>query len=511
MTWRTAFVLCVLVFLPSLLIRIHPTTSESFQYDAVISQLAAARGILANAWDEEAFLLRRHHPPLLSYIIRWNNTIFGDDAFRARIFSMIFGSLTCLLVAVAIGMIACPLRGRWMGAVFGGWLVALLPVHLCVSRTSNWDAVYGFFAIGTLLSLSLYLMRRDASRFYAAGLFGSLAFLTSELALSLAPAFLFVFLADAKRAGLPRAARRGAGVLVFALFLLVLLWPAGILKLDLARTLLFRWRDSLGEERNAPWYMFYFTLFRQAPAFAVSMVLGSLATIPALFFRGPMRGSGAMPADWLTATLPFWIYVVTVFALSLGQRLVYIHHIADLFPALVVAVCVGIVAGTAFLTGARRSLVVALGCATVLLSIAAAANPDPDVVGPQERPGFLGVRDVLRDYPGARVYCYDVTVLKFYLPRAHVEGGPARYWTPREIERVKRSGFAFVVFDRSALNDDYPTAKSVMDGFAPDYSVAWVIQHRRSGEPVAWVLARSISGRGETKTGSTRTTPRGCG
>src|SRR5262245_5773529 len=90
---RTLPILLLVVFLPSLLIRLHPTTSESFQYDAVVSQIAARAGAAANALDASGtFEARRHHPPLLSYIIELNNRLFGGGPFSARIFSIVFGS-----------------------------------------------------------------------------------------------------------------------------------------------------------------------------------------------------------------------------------------------------------------------------------------------------------------------------------------------------------------------------------------------------------------------------------
>ena len=92
-----------LVFVPSLLIRVYPLESESFQHDAIVSQLAAKEGVSANAWDRApAYQQRRYHPPLLSYIIIINNGIFGGDDFNARVFSIIAGALACFVVGLSI-------------------------------------------------------------------------------------------------------------------------------------------------------------------------------------------------------------------------------------------------------------------------------------------------------------------------------------------------------------------------------------------------------------------------
>ena len=56
---KTLLVLAAVVFLPALAIRLHPTTSESFAYDAVVSQIGAAAGSVPNALDtSDAFALQ---------------------------------------------------------------------------------------------------------------------------------------------------------------------------------------------------------------------------------------------------------------------------------------------------------------------------------------------------------------------------------------------------------------------------------------------------------------------
>lgn len=490
MSRSTFSILIIAVFLPSLLIRLHPTTSESFQYDAVVSQKAAREGVSANAWDTSGtYELRRFHPPLLAYIILLNNTIFGDSPFGARIFSIVFGSLACLAVAFAIAIHAPPGPMRIPAAIFGGWLLTLLPVHLYVSRTSNWDAVYGFFATSSLVCMASYAVEGSKGRLYAAATFATLAFLTCELGLVLLPVVGFLVLYDTKRMEKSQVAGRWALVSLFVIILITGLWPSGILKLDLLRSLLYRWRDSALEIRNLPWHAFYTTLFHEAPAFTLFIAFGIIAI---LVFPLPRAVRAASFLSRLpVVSLPFWIYVTTTFALSLKQRLVYVHHIVDMFPPLVIAVCLGLAGRASVFGPAGRRWAIAVSAAAVALSGLAALNPDPTVVGPQEHPGFLGVSDVLRDYPGARVYCYDRTVLGFYLPDASIEGGKTRFWTPDDVEQAKHGHYDFVVFDRAKLNEAYPTAEHLVAALTPTYRLMSVIQHRRTGEPVAWILSQS--------------------
>jgi 4-amino-4-deoxy-L-arabinose transferase-like glycosyltransferase len=454
----------------------------------VVSQIAARDGAVANALDTSGtFEGRRNHPPLLSYIIELNNRIFGDGPFGARIFSIVFGSLTCLVVAIAVAALLPPVPIRLPAAITAGWLLCVLPVHLYVSRTANWDAVYGFFATSSLLCMASYALHGSTHRLYAAPLFGALAFLTCELGLSLLPAAGFVVLMDAVRMPRSRAALRWARIILFVGALFMLLWPAGFLKLDLGRTLLDRWRDSAGEPRNLPWYMFYTELFQQSPAFTLCMVLGIAVTLLVPVTRSDLRTK--FSSRVLVAALPFWIYAATAFVLSLKERLVYVHHIVDMFPPLVIAVCMELAARVSALGGTAKRWALGIGTAAVALSAIAAFNPDPEVVGPQEHPGFLGVSEALRDYPGARVYCYDTIVLGFYLPQASIEGGPTRFWTPDDVARAKRGRYDFVVFDRAKLDKDYPHAEQLVGALAPEYRLKWVIEHRRTKEPVAWVLA----------------------
>lgn len=477
-----------MVFLPSLFIRLHPTTSESFAYDAVVSQIGAAAGAVPNALDTtDAFALRRYHPPLISYVIELNNRIFGSGPFGARIFSIVFGALACLVVSIGIAAIARPANGWLWWAILGGWLLCLLPVHLYVSRTSNWDAVYGFFATCCLLCFGLYVMKNSPARLYAAAIFGALAFLTCELGMALVPAAIVTMVTDAAR--LPRRSLlvRWAGAIGVALITLALFWPGGFIKLNLLRMMLYRWRDSAVEPRNAPWYVFYTELFQQSAAFTVFMIIGIVVTFVPVLIKREAR----LRDRTLLAVLPFWVYVATAFVLSLKERLVYVHHIVDMFPPLVTAVCVGFATWTASLRETQRRFVLGLGAVAVALSVVAALNPDPEVVGPQEHPGFVGVSDALRDQPGARIYCHDTLVLGFYLPGAAIEGGKSRFWTAADAQAAKQGNYDFVVFDRAKLNPDYPTPEAVLSTLAPNYVVKSVITHRRTKERVAWILSHS--------------------
>ncbi len=478
---RHIIALVVLVLAPALSIRLYPVTSESFQHDAIVSQTAAADGIAANAWDHpETFETRRFHPPLLSYVIIANNAVFGGGEYRARLYSIIAGALACLAVALSIYAILGQGTLALAGAVFGGWMLCLLPVHLYVSRTANWDAVYSLFSVCTLLGLSVYLRAPKLRTLIWTGVFAALTLLTCELGLAMLPAFAAVFAVDLRR-------RQGAAwrdwriLLVVTVALIAVLWPAGVLKLDYLRTLRFRLYDSSALESNEPWYRFYTILFEQAPAYTIAMIAGIIAATT-MSLRRHTRGA-------LFALLPFALYASMVVLLSTRQRLVYIHHIADLFPALTVVAVVALVAALRE-TPSKRLPAAAIAVVTFLGCAAAAFNPDPRVVGPQEHAGYLGIRDFLAGEQGAATYYHYDYAMRYYLPDADVRSGGGRWWTPEELDGLKRGEFDFVVCDWSMFDERYPSIKAVAGALEPTYEVIHVVRHRRTGEAVAWIFTR---------------------
>jgi hypothetical protein len=484
------FIISVLVLFPAFLIRLHPITSESFVYDVIVSQMAASKGIIANALDQSnVFWERRGHPPLLSYIILVNNSIFGSDEFGARIFSIIAGSLCCLVVSLSVMKIMEGFRWRLPGAIFGGWMICLLPVHLYVSRTSNWDAVYSLFATCSLLFLSLYIAGHSTKNIIAAGIFACLAFLTCEIALLLVPAFIYVFFKDLRRVPVSSALKIWSRLVLLLILLCIVLWPAAILKQNLFRTIIFRIRDSAFREKNLPWFMFYIELFRQGPAFAVLSILGFITfSMNPLIKRYIDYKKIVNVLNVNEMLVPFWLYIATVLVVSVKQSLVYVHHIADMFPPLAILFSCLIIVAFSVMKRTGKAVLIA-GCIVVLLfSIQAAMNPDSDVVGPQEHPGYLGIRDFIQNYPEARSYYYYASIMSYYLPQSNFEGGPPRRWTREKIDFVKREMYEFVVTDWTMFNDDYPDIESLSNALNPEYQLAHTILHRRTNQPVAWIF-----------------------
>jgi 4-amino-4-deoxy-L-arabinose transferase-like glycosyltransferase len=491
-TSALALILCALVLAPAFIIRVHPVTSESFAYDAIVSQAAAHGGFIANALDRSGMLYeRRGHPPLLSYVILLNNRLFGSDEFGARIFSMIAGSLCCLAVSLSVLLILNRFGGRLAAALFGGLMLALLPVHLYVSRTANWDAVYSLFVTCALLFLALHLSNPRLRHLLPAGAFACLALLTCELGLILAPSFAFALCMDLRKRPRKSVAKDWGLCALGAFALLLLLWPAAAFKLSLFKSILFRIRDNAGNVPNLPWTALYRRLAGQSPAFVLASVLG--AGILALSLVAARKRGGETRSALRgvhTMMLPFAIYVSTVFIVNTGQRLVHVHHIADMMPPLAVLFSCAAVVGARLVRRPGRTAIVAACLLLLAFSIPSAANKDPEIVGPQEHPGFLGIRDYLKGRSGTRTYYFYGFLIKQYLPDADIESEQPRSWTAEKIARAKLTPYDFVVSDRSMFDDAYPDIGSLSKALEPEYRLAHTILHRRTGQPVAWIFSR---------------------
>jgi hypothetical protein len=491
---RSQVLIPLLVLVAALGIRLQPIVGESFHYDAIVSQEAAGDGVVANALDHEnTWRLRRYHPPLISYVIIVNNAVFGNGLTGARVFAMVFGAAACVLVTIAVLVFGHgggrrehgPVPGTRAGAAVAGLLLAFLPVHLYISRTAGWDAVYSALCIGTLLALAWHLASPCRRRVWAVGVLAALSFLTCELGLALLPAIAAAWFVDRRREGYSIRPWLVAGLLGVAV--VAVLWPAGVFRLDILRTLRFRWYDSTYGDRNASWTGFYSTLWEQAPTYTVAAAVTLVGLAGA--WRRRSRHHRWPP---LSPMIPMAVYAATIFALSTRQRLVYIHHIADLFPALTVLIGEALVlAWAAARTATARSLLAVVAVVGVTMAAADGFGDDPDVVGPQEHPGLATIGQFLLDHPHARTFFHYTAQMEYYAPGAEVVGSPHRHWTADDIAEAKVGNFDYVVSDISMLEGDLITGPGELaDALKPTYALEKVIDHRRSGEPVAWIFAR---------------------
>jgi len=498
---NTIVFLCV-VFFSSLLLRLYPVKSESFQYDAVVSQVAASKGFIANALDADgAFAMRRWHPPLLSYVIIINNKIFGTDEFQKRLFSIIAGALCCVVVFISVSIFLKDFKHGDILALLAGLMLCFLPVHLYVSRTSNWDAVYSLLAACSLLGLSLYVAEDGLRNLLLAGISAALAFMTCEIGLFLVPPFIAALLIryfDGRHGKPVKDWFMVAGIVIL---LALMIWPAGFMKLDLFRMMRFRIYDSIYLKRNAPWYVFYTGLFTQAPTFSIFAAFGMLGFLSFLFLK--IWGDVVLEervSQVLRSLVPFFAYVLVCFAASLKNRLVYVHHIVDMMPP--VSVMSGVMLGVSlpYIRGFLRKVIWISLIVLLAFSIKAGLVKDPEVTGPQEHPGYLGIRDYFRDRLDSKVFYYYADIMDYYLPGNNFtgEGLRPRWWTREKVRAVLDGNFDYVVSDWSMFSEEYPDIDSLVKAFAGKYMLVHVVHHRRTGSPVAWIFSRKeVSGERE--------------
>jgi len=483
----------LVVFLFALGLRTIPVTSESFQYDAIVSQLAARAGPVANALDrDQTYRDRRAHPPLLSYFIEINNRLMGNGPWRARVYSMMFGALACAAVVAGVTAAIGTTGNAVVWSLFAGLLLAMLPVHLYISRTADWDAVYSFFSTLALVFLARYCISVRRGTLILALISATLALLTCELAVVLAVPFALALLSDLRSHGRRRVLRAWGIAIGVAVVVFIALWPAGVTKLHLATTLRFRFFDSATGPRNLPWTAFYTTLFRQSPSYVLAVCAGLFAlAIAAVTDTGNLRKESRSTSNVPGAVMPFIAYAITVFVLSLRQRLVYIHHIADLFPSLTIVAAIGwAVAGARLHQTAVRRALFAVAIALLAGSVIAARNPDPGVVGPQETPGFIGISSYLANHPGTVTYSHFGYEIQFYAPNVRVVSSPVRHWRDADTRNVFANHYDYVVLVPSLVSKDFATREAIERVLAPAYRRVKIIRHRRTGKDVAWILGR---------------------
>lgn len=109
-------------------------------------------------------------PPLLLYLFAAMGSFVGDAATGALLVSAILGTATCGLL-YALGVVC---HGRASGAA-AGMILALIPIHVDLSRRAFLDAGLVFFMTLTMLLFLLWLQRRSLGFAFGTGVAASCA------------------------------------------------------------------------------------------------------------------------------------------------------------------------------------------------------------------------------------------------------------------------------------------------------------------------------------------------
>ncbi|MFN0151398.1 MAG: glycosyltransferase family 39 protein [bacterium] len=351
---------------------------DEITYDEAEYAEAARAGVIANALDRgRTFEFRHEHPPLLAYGISLSLRLFGEREWAVR--------LPSLLASLLLIPIAGALCAQLVASRAAGLLVALLlaasPVHAVSARVGDHHAIATLCLLAAVACLGRAIAESSPRFLRLAAVALAVLIATSEFGVVVAGACALVLAIlpnpfVSLRAWPPRIGRPAFAAAAIAVTGAVLLWPAGLFKLDLARSF-YRYsfqavHSYTGKNQMAhssP--MVYLEQYAQiAPAF-LAVFLATLAfTIAALVRRRvpPALTPLALLALLLTVTMHLQVPAAFRYSLYAATLLVVLAGwLLELLSR-----------------GSRTRVIAAWGIAliTAAASLASAARYAPD------RPGF---------------------------------------------------------------------------------------------------------------------------
>lgn len=259
------FILIISILLLALFLRL-PHLDNSLYVDEAGTLRAANLGFVANYWDTnslslkelpKAYLsgdlpadyhpeldapkLRGEHPPLLHQLAHVDTFFLGFSEMKFRLISLFFGLATIALLYFA-SLKLFNKNARVIG-FFSAFLLAILPLHIYASKTVKQPVVFAFFATACLLVFFYSLKNKSSKALYLSAILLGLSFLTYEMAIFLLPVMLlgFIFIKNKylnfSFKGISWS-KEFFYSLLLTLFTILIIWPAGILKLHILRSFL---------------------------------------------------------------------------------------------------------------------------------------------------------------------------------------------------------------------------------------------------------------------------------
>ena len=242
------------------------------KYDEADYVTAARKGFVTNYWDvhstpfhefiqkgTEIYILKKHtslakeirnqedicffrhfHAPLLFYILSISSRLFGN---HDMIFRIVYWLITVLIVPVTYWCIITLTKNKWLSFITS-FLVAISPMMLVQFSQISIHSIFAIFALCTLTYQIKFFQSNQIKYFYYYIIFLTFAFLTNEYALILLCVCLANFLIikndiiayELKKIQLSPHIFVG---LLLSLFIFLILWPAGILKLSVLKSYIF--------------------------------------------------------------------------------------------------------------------------------------------------------------------------------------------------------------------------------------------------------------------------------
>ena len=169
-------------------LRLAQLTQFGFNTDeAVYSGQAAA--LAGNQQYTAMFGVFRAHPLLVHFLVSLIYRVTGINDVAPRVLSAVFG----IALVLVVGAVALVAYGRLAGLIAMAF-AAVTPYAVTVSRQMLLDGPMAFFAGLTILFLALYVRRPHRILLYSAAAAAGLAFLAKESAVLIIPAVIVFML-----------------------------------------------------------------------------------------------------------------------------------------------------------------------------------------------------------------------------------------------------------------------------------------------------------------------------
>ena len=267
-------------------------------YDEADYALAARKGFVANWLDLDQARQRRHfHGPLAVHLTGLSTVVFGKTEFAVRIFGRFFGILTVLLIYAGCTRLC---RSGVLTGAIAALLLAVMPTFVQVSFTSVMHSLAAFLIVICFFLCVLLLQQAKTVYLYLIAISIGLLLSTIEYGFVVAGTVGLVLLFNKNpylyiqfkpfRITFSRH-------LFYAFFALVcmvmLIWPAGVLKLNLVRNLLYYFQYSQKGHpilfqgqliKHLPWWA-YMYWFKQISPVWLYIALAGLVTAMISFLK----------------------------------------------------------------------------------------------------------------------------------------------------------------------------------------------------------------------------------
>ncbi len=389
---------------------------DEITYDEAEYAEAARAGVVANAIDSgRTFEFRHEHPPLLAYGISLSLRLFGEREWAVRLPSL----LASLLLIPFAGAVTAQLVASRGAGLFVALLLAASPVHAVSARVGDHHAIATLCLFAAVALLGRAIAEGSARLLHWAAV--ALAFLiaTSEFGVVVAGACALVlaFLPNpfaSLRAWPPRVERPALAAAGVAVAGAVLLWPAGLFKIDLVRSF-YRYSfqavhsyTGKNQMAHSPPTIYLEQYAQIAPAYLVVFLATLALTIVALVRRRAPRALTPIALLALVLTVTMHLQVPAAFRYSL-------------YAATLLVVLAGWLLDRLARTG-RARLTAAAGIAlfAAAASLASAARYAPDHPGFDKAARFI----LARSGGGGRVLASSPFCLAFYLRAAAPSASP---------------------------------------------------------------------------------------